>query len=173
MYRRRSSIDEPAPLAWLSTLLPVLDAAGARWSLIGALAALRYRDSPRLTADIDLLVDPVEGLSGAFAVAGFEAREIADTGEPPHMLVVRSGPVRADILFARVEYQRVALGRAVDHVLTVEDVIVHKLIAWRPRDQDDVLSILRAGHSLDEAYIERWAAEWDVSDRLQEAIRSR
>ena len=160
-------------MAWLSPLRTVLDAAGARWTLIGALAALRYRDSPRLTTDIDLLADPVAGLAAAFEAAGFEAREIADAGEPPHMVVVRGGPLRADVLLASVEYQRVALTRAVDHVLTVEDVIVHKLIAWRPRDQDDVLSILRAGHSLDEAYIEHWAAEWEVSSRWQEARRSR
>ncbi len=28
-------------------------------------------------------------------------------------------------------------------------VIVHKLLAWRPRDRDDVASILAAGHDLD------------------------
>ena len=43
-----------------------------------------------------------------------------------------------------VEYQRVALRRSVDHVLTAEDVIVHKLIAWRLRDRDDIRSILEA-----------------------------
>lgn len=160
-------------MAWLSPLRAVLDAAGARWTLIGALAALRYRDSPRLTTDIDLLADPVQDLAAAFEAAGFEAREIADAGEPPHIVVVRIGAMRADILLARVEYQRVALDRAVDHLLTIEDVLIHKLIAWRARDQDDVLSILRAGHPLDEAYIERWAAEWEVSDRWQEARRSR
>ncbi|GAC1598315.1 MAG: hypothetical protein NVS3B21_23710 [Acidimicrobiales bacterium] len=160
-------------MAWLSPLRSVLDAAGTRWALIGALAALRYRDSPRLTTDIDLLADPTEGLTAALEAAGFEAREIGDVGEPPHMIVVRGGPVRADILLACVEYQRVALRRAKDHVLTVEDVIVHKLIAWRPRDQDDVLSILRAGHPFDESYIERWADEWEVTDRWRVALRSR
>lgn len=49
---------------------------------------------------------------------------------------------RADIVIASTEYQRIAVARAVDHVLTVEDVLIHKLIAWRPRDQDDVRSIL-------------------------------
>lgn len=53
------------------------------------------------------------------------------------------------------------------HVLTVEDVIVHKLIAWRPRDRDDIRSILEAGVALDAAYLTRWIAEWELADRWQ------
>ena len=72
-----------------------------------------------------------------------------------------------------VDYQRVALERAVDHVITVEDVIVHKLIAWRPRDRNDIASILEGEPTLDEAYIEQWASTWDVMDRWREARASR
>jgi D-serine dehydratase len=72
---------------------------------------------------------------------------------------------------AETAFQRAAIERAVDGVITAEDVIVFKLIAWRPRDQDDVASTLDAGHHLDTAYIERWAAEWQVTDRWLEARR--
>ena len=48
-------------------------------------------------------------------------------------------------------------------------MIVHKLIAWRARDRDDIRSILDAQHELDEAYIARWAAEWDAGARWEEA----
>jgi hypothetical protein len=157
----------------LAPVAAVLDAAGARWALMGALAALRYRQDPRLTTDLDVLVEPMPDLSAAFRAAGFDVREVADTGEPPHLLLVRGQGVRADLLVASTEYQHVALDRAIDGVLSVEDVIVHKLIAWRPRDRDDVLSILRAGHRLDEPYIERWAGQWQVEDRWAEARRSR
>jgi len=62
-------------------------------------------------------------------------------------------------------------------VLTAEDVIVQKLIAWPARDQDDVLPILSAGHRLDTAYIdtayiEGCARAWDVSYRWELAKRS-
>lgn len=50
---------------------------------------------------------------------------------------------------ATTEHQRIAVERAVDHVLTVEDVFVHKLIARRPRDQDDINSILSTGLTFD------------------------
>lgn len=140
---------------------------------MGAAAALRYRSDPRLTTDLDLLVDPTPGLAGSFREAGFEVREVADPGEQPDLLLIRGGGVRVDLIMATVEYQQIALGRAVEGALSVEDVIIHKLIAWRPRDRDDVASILRAGHPLDESYIDRWADDWDVEDRWNEARRSR
>lgn len=140
---------------------------------MGALAALRYRAEPRLTTDLDLLVQPAAGLTDAFRAEGFTVHEFADPGDPPHMALIRGKGIRADLLFAVVEYQRVALDRAVDHVISAEDVIVHKLIAWRHRDQDDVASILRTGRLIDEPYVEQWARQWEVADRWEEALRSR
>lgn len=46
--------------------------------------------------------------------------------------------------------------------LAPEDVILHKLIAGRPRDLDDIQNILDAAPTLDEAYLEGWAEAWDV-----------
>lgn len=151
----------------------ILDRLGLRWALIGALAAIRYRATPRMTTDADLLVERLDGVAERFAAAGYEVEVFADADEEPHLLTARGRGDRIDLLAALVEYQGIALDRAIDHVITVEDVIVHKLIAWRPRDRDDIASILEAGHDLDEAYIERWAGEWDALDRWQEARRSR
>ena len=50
-------------------------------------------------------------------------------------------------------------------VLTVEDVIVHKLIAGRYRHLADIEEILETKPSLEEPYIERWAEFWEVLDR--------
>lgn len=96
--------------------------------LIGALAALRYRASPRFTTDIDLLAWSLDGLA--------EAME-----------------------------------RAVDGVLTLEDVVIHKLLAWRTRDRDDIASILDAGHRRDDTYIWRRADAWGVLHRWESALR--
>ena len=43
-----------------------------------------------------------------------------------------------------------------------------KLIADRPKDQVDLIG-LAALSDIDWTYIESWAAEWEVSDRLQRA----
>ena len=151
----------------------VLEGIGARWALIGALAALEYRSTPRLTTDVDILAEATNGMEQAFVGAGYDVTGIADEGERPHLLVVRGKGDRIDVLIAEVDYQLVALDRAIDHLITAEDVIVHKLIAWRPRDRDDVVSILETGRRLDEEYIERWAAQWEVTDRWEAARRSR
>lgn len=81
---------------------------------------------------------------------------------------------RIDLLLSTVHYQDLAIDRGREqHVLTVEDVIMHKLIAWRPRDREDIASILAAGHELDLDYIEHWAREWEVLDRWKDATDNR
>jgi hypothetical protein len=147
----------------------ILDGLGTRWALVGALAAARYRVAPRLTTDADFLVENSDGVAAAFRGRGYDVREIADPGQPAHMLLVRGHGDRIDILFPETEYQTVALDRQREHILTVEDVIIHKLIAWRPRDRDDIASILEAGHPLDGQYIAEWAEAWGVLDRWNEA----
>ena len=77
---------------------------------------------------------------------------------------------QVDLIVATTEYQERALERARDHVLTVEDVFIHKLIAWRPRDQDDIRSILSTGIAYDAEYVNHWAREWGVEDRWREAL---
>lgn len=151
----------------------ILERSGASWALIGALAALRYRATPRLTVDADFLATWRPGLAEAFRSEGYDVDEVAEPGEPPHLLVVRGQGDVIDVLLAVVDYQEVALARAVDHVLTVEDVLIHKLIAWRPRDRNDIASILDTGIAIDEAYVAEWAARWEVEDRWQEARQRR
>lgn len=151
----------------------ILDGLRARWALVGALAALKYRATPRMTTDVDVLAEDVPGLAEAFEASGYDVTVLAEPGEAPHLVLVRGKGDRIDLLLPVVEYQELALDRAVDHVITVEDVIVHKLIAWRPRDRDDIASILEAGHILDEVYVEHWAREWDVLDRWKQALRAR
>lgn len=60
----------------------------------------------------------------------------------------------------------VAVGPA---VATPEDLIVLKLIAHRSKDLIDLRN-LAALPDLDWAYVERWARDWEVEDRLA-AIR--
>ena len=50
-------------------------------------------------------------------------------------------------------------------------MIVHELLAWRPRDRDDIASIFATGTELDEQYITTGADAWDVRDRWDQAKR--
>lgn len=139
----------------------------------GALAADRYRATQRYTADLDLLVAWDDAIPDVADALGYDVLVLADEGEPPHLIRLRSATERIDLLVALVDYQRLALDRgAAAHVLTVEDVLVHKLISWRPKDRDDVEAILATGPTLDEAYVDEWAAAWEVDDRWA-AVRAR
>lgn len=158
----------------LSALASVLDVLGVRWVLIGALAANRYRAEPRLTLDADLLLADfgpgIEALEAALDGAGWTVLRVDPEGELIRLRHPQWGV--ADLLVAGTDYQHEALGRArlerLDDghqvpVLTIEDVILHKLIASRFQDLADIESILASDPKLDEAYIQRWADFWEVS----------
>src|SRR5260221_6710490 len=51
-----TAVREPSDTAVIAA--EILDRAGARWALMGALAALHYRAEPRFTTDVDILVQP-------------------------------------------------------------------------------------------------------------------
>jgi predicted nucleotidyltransferase len=157
----------------LSALAALLRELGIRWVLIGALAANRYRASPRLTQDVDLLLADagpgIEVLESAARAAGWDVRRASPEGDLLRLRHPEHGI--ADLLIAGTDYQHEAIRRAREEpigngehvaVLTVEDVIVHKLIAWRTQDRADIEAILAAGTQIDDRYVERWAAFWDV-----------
>jgi hypothetical protein len=142
---------------------------GIEAKLIGALAALQYRAQPRATTDVDFLARTLDGLVEAMEADGYECKTMAEPGAAPFVVFIRGKGHRVDVLLAETEYQHTALDRATGPAITAEDVIVHKLIAWRPRDQDDIAQILAAGLALDTAYIEQWAEAWGVVERWDEA----
>jgi hypothetical protein len=149
----------------------ILRGLGAEPVVIGALAAMLYRTSDRATSDADFLIRDVTGIPEAFASHGLQVSVVGEPGEAPLMYLVRGGDVRIDLVVSGTEYQDLAMARAVDGHLAIEDVLVHKLIAWRPRDRDDVRSILEAGHPFDQAYVADWAEAWQVAERWAEAQR--
>lgn len=162
----------PSDSEWYAPVVDVLERLRLPWALAGALAANRYRAVPRATLDADLYTNWHASLVPSLEDAGYTVRQVVDPDVgTPHLLIVKHGQDRIDLLLPTVEYQEVALSRAQDgNVLTVEDVIIHKLLAWRPRDRDDVRSILDAGHNLDTAYIERWADAWEVLDLWRDVV---
>ena len=142
--------------------------------LIGALAAARYRDAPRETTDIDFLARSVDGLVEEMKSQGYAVHAMVEPGsDVPYVVFIRGTEVPVDVLLAETDYQVGAIDRAIDGIITAEDVIVHKLLAWRARDRDDIASIFAGGHPIDEEYIELWADAWQVGDRWDEAKRWR
>jgi predicted nucleotidyltransferase len=148
------------------------------YMIIGGQAVLIYGE-PRLTRDIDVTlgVGP-ERLTELIAFA--QASTWRVLVEPPEEFVQRTmvlpcvdaeSGIRIDFIFSHSTYEqqalervrRVEIGKAAVRFAAAEDVIVHKIIAGRPRDLEDVRSILLKNPETDRGYIRRWLADFDRS----------
>jgi hypothetical protein len=152
------------------------------WCVAGAVAANAYRD-PRATTDLDLMVQIPSAafarIAAALAADGWEAFRRSPESDYPDVVRLRHPRYfQTDLLLVKIAYQREALQRArATQVgstrvwfLSPEDVIVHKLIAYRPRDRADVHEILRIGIELDRTYVVRWCEFWGVTQRWNELL---
>lgn len=161
----------------LQKIATVLTRGDIPYMVIGGQAVLLYGE-PRLTKDIDITLGiGVDGLPRVLAV-------VAGTGwnvlvEDPEDFVGRTmvlpvadpgSGIRIDFIFSHLEYERQAIqrakavavgGRTSVNFATLEDVVVHKIVAGRARDMEDVRSILLKNPEYDRPYIERWLAEFE------------
>lgn len=153
----------------LGDLARALNALGVGWYLFGAQAAILY-GSTRVTEDIDVTVSLGDlsspALVSALTSAGFTLR-VADVGGfvvrtrvLPFVHQRTSMPV--DLVLSGPGLEESFLARARTHrregvdipVASPEDLVVMKLLASRPRDVEDVRSVLKArGADLDVALI--------------------
>ena len=77
--------------------------------------------------------------------------------------------IRVDLIFSFSSYENVALKRVVKKNIlgeevcyaSVEDVLIHKMVAGRPRDLEDVRGILTRPHSRDDSYVLKWLREFE------------
>lgn len=164
-----------SPLAdLLADLRQVLAGVGAPWYLFGAQAAILH-GAARLTADVDITVDPGTRTAGdlamALGAAGFEPRvgDVAAFAEANRVLplvhartripvdVVLAGPGLEDLFFARAEQR--SIGDVTVPVACAEDVVTMKVLGGRAKDLDDAAAILRA---------QRWTLDLH---RVRETLR--
>ncbi|MDA0787992.1 MAG: nucleotidyltransferase [Proteobacteria bacterium] len=167
----------------LIALKPVLDAETIDWVLIGAVAANRYRATVRMTGDIDLLLAGVghslTHLEAVLEAAGWNVFRADPAGELLRLKHKKFGV--ADLIIAGTGYQQLALRRAITEcvdgeeikILTVEDVIIHKLIAGRFQDLADIEAILETQISLDEDYLQEWIDYWQLQSTWSNLVSSR
>jgi hypothetical protein len=170
------------------SVVEALRESATPYAFIGALPVLAW-GRVRATTDIDLVV-AIESDWNVFAKA-LETRGIrpskhvgpADPAdELPDIAMFRSqgaGSTRVDVFVAKTDFERTVIDSArTTEVLGArvrlacpEASIVYKLLAARPRDVDDVESILEAraaaGDTLDWSFLDRWAEAWGIEDRLE------
>ena len=146
--------------------------------VIGGQAVLFYGE-PRMTRDIDITL----GLSPE------ETNKVLDLIEECGLNVLVDNPlefaretmvlpacdiespVRVDFIFSLSEYEKEAMKRTVPvkilgemiRFVSPEDLIIHKLVAGRPRDIEDIRMVLLKNTQVDSGYILRWLKDFDIS----------
>jgi hypothetical protein len=146
--------------------------------VIGGQAVLLYGE-PRLTRDIDITlgmgVGELNKLKETISSLGLKIlverdEEFVERNMVLPTLDEKSG-IRVDFIFSFSPYEKQAIERAKDIKLgrslvrfaSLEDVVIHKVIAGRARDLEDIKSILLKNQKYDSDYIEKWLEEFDQS----------
>lgn len=190
LSRRSSSRTSSAHELALAAFADFAKGAALRWYLFGA-QAVNVHGAPRATADVDITVDlagdRVERFAAQLVKAGFDLR-FADPAflAASHVIpvvhrksglpidIVLAGPGLEQQFLDEVEYRTV--GRRKVPVLSLENLVVTKIIAGRPKDLEDVRALLaRRGNTVDYDHVNATLAiverALDVSD-LRSRLRS-
>ena len=155
-----------------------LKKASIPYMVIGGQAVLLYGE-PRLTRDIDITlgigVDGLDSVKKIVSILGLKGlvrneKEFVERNMVLPAIEKRSG-IRVDFIFSFSPYERQAIERAKDIRLgrtsvrfaSLEDVAIHKVIAGRARDLEDVRSILVKNPKYDSGYIKKWLKAFDKS----------
>jgi hypothetical protein len=154
-------------------------ARSIRYAVLGGLATI-LRGRPRFTQDVDVLLEVPQlvlpGLLDDLTGLGFQFDRDTVIREyvREHMTSLRFGTVRIDwlkpvFLYARALKDASSLPWTEGHslrVATPEGLILTKLVAFRPQDQEDIRTLLIANRGeLDIELIRReWSAVADGED---------
>ena len=166
-----------------------LKKASIPYMVIGGQAVLLYGE-PRLTRDIDITMgigaDGLDRVKRIIPVIGLKSlvrkeKEFVERNMVLPTIDKRSG-IRVDFIFSFSPYERQAIERAKDVKLgnsivrfaSLEDVVIHKVIAGRARDFDDIKSILLKNPKYDPVYIKKWLKQFDKSleNKFSKAFRN-
>jgi predicted nucleotidyltransferase len=146
------------------------------YMIIGGQAVLIYGE-PRLTKDIDItiganidkywdILNIVQSLN--LKILPKEPYKfVKDTMVLP-LLDEKTG-FRIDLIFSSSEYEKEALkrvnkikiGNTYVNYVSVEDLIIYKIISGRERDLEDLKTILIKNKKIDEKYILKWLKEFE------------
>ena len=148
------------------------------YMIIGGQAVLLYGE-PRLTRDIDITlgINPDRLDEILVLVQELSLRPLPDNIEDfvRQTMVLptldETTGIRVDFIFSFTPYEACAIERS--NKITImgvevsfaspEDVIIHKIFAGRPRDIEDVISIILKNPNIDKEYIRDWLMKFDDS----------
>lgn len=157
----------------LKTIALALSQRGIPYMVIGGQAVLLHGE-PRMTRDIDITVgigtEKLDQMVDAVTAIGLKPLVDPDDFTLRTMVLPCQDPVtylRVDFIFSFTPYELQAMERVrpvnmegVDVTFaSAEDLVIHKVFAGRPRDMEDVKSVLIKNPKLDTHYIRHWLNE--------------
>ena len=162
----------------LERIALALDQHGIPYMLIGGQAVLLHGE-PRLTQDVDITlgISP-QRLDDLLAIVTQLSWQVLVEDAPAFVKKTLVLPtrvpkvgIRVDFIFSFSPYEcqaierskKVAIGKAKVAFAAVEDLIIHKVVAGRPRDLEDVRIMLAKNPDVDMAYIRKWLAQFEES----------
>ena len=88
--------------------------------------------------------------------------------------------IRVDFIFSFTPYETEAIKRAKKikimdrevNFASPEDLIIHKIFAGRPRDIEDVRTVLLKNPDIDVQYIRKWLKEFDLFSEKKEFLKT-
>jgi len=158
------------------------------YMIIGGQAVLLYGE-PRLTKDIDITIGlDINELPrirniviqiGLTLLVQDEEKFVRETMVLP--TVHEPSGFRVDLIFSFSEYEQQALKRvnkvrigAIDVCYaSLEDVLIHKTISGRPRDIEDIKTMVLKNPHFDVQYVEKWLQDFsqalniDLTDQFK------
>lgn len=154
----------------LSKIAQVLTKAQIPFMVIGGQAVLVYGE-PRMTRGIDITLDAdIDALDKLlYALEGTSFRplpsDVREFAKNTRVLPIQDvqTKIRVDLIFSFTLYEHLAIQRSrslnfngIDvNFAAPEDLVIHKLVAGRPRDLEDARTIMLRQQKLDEIYIEK------------------
>jgi hypothetical protein len=169
----------------LEKIALALDQAAVPYMVIGGQAVLLHGE-PRLTKDIDVTLgvglDRLQEIRSLVNTIGLSPLVDPEDFTLRTMVLPCSDPdsgIRVDFVFSFSPYERHAIASALRvrirnadvRFATAEDLVIHKVIAGRPRDLEDVRIILLKNLGIDIDYVRRWLS--DFTSALAEDFSSR
>ncbi|HEX3913869.1 MAG TPA: nucleotidyltransferase [Steroidobacteraceae bacterium] len=172
-------------MAALTDLVKWLDVMQVPSMIIGGVAA-SVLGRPRLTQDVDALaILSEEAWAGAISTAA--SHQILPRIENPldfarrsRVLLMRHAEsgIDIDLTFARLSFEQTAIHNSEVHDIggvrvrlpRVEDLLIMKAVARRPKDLEDIEGLLAAHPEADVAAVRRWVREFAAATGMSDML---